>query len=163
MFSKFAQRIPQGPHSAFSLCKLFLHFAGNWGGLTHLDLSGNLVQVQGAAALEGVLWPNLQILNLSHNCLQALSFWALSTTRLPLLVKLNIQDPDLLPVFTHALVSASWPKLTYLNIMCFALQAIWSPYHWQVALDAITGFGTQAHIVLSQLQNTATSTASYSG
>ena len=142
-----------------------MHVAGNWGGLNHLNLSGNLVQNQGAAALglEGVLWPNLQILNLSQNCLQALSFWALLTARWPLLANLNIQDPDLLPVFTHALVSASCPELTYLNIMCFALQAIWSPYHWQVALDAITGFGTQAHIVLSQLQNTATSTAAYSG
>lgn len=90
-----------------ALRKLPLHVAGNWGGLTHLDLSEHLFQDQGAAALESVTWTNLQILKLSQNCLRAPSFWVLSKARLPVLANLNIQETHWSPVFTDALVSAS--------------------------------------------------------
>ena len=98
------------------LHKLPLHVVGNWGGLTHLDLSENLFQDQGAAALGTVSWTNLQVLNLSQNRLGARGFWALSRARLPLLANLDVQDTNGLAVFTDALVSASWPKLMHLNV-----------------------------------------------
>lgn len=89
-----------------------------WGELTHLDLSQNLFQDQGAAAMAAVSWPKLRTLNLSHNSLNGASLWALSKARLPMLAELIMQCiKGHHHVFCNALVSADWPNLLHLDLV----------------------------------------------